>query len=157
MRLQFEKLKEKWIVENIEVIHPASAKEIKKFQEENEVVLPDDLMDYFNLLNGTGGETTDELYEFYSLSRLKTVREEFKDWEGIPDYKALFNSNEVNELFVFANFSFNLFAYAIRLSKGIPKGEIYVLCGGENKKIADSFSEFLDMYLENSIELQLNR
>lgn len=57
---------------------------------------------------------------------------------------------------VFADFQFDFFAYAIRLySRTSVKNEVFVLCGNEFKQIADSFSGFIDLYMADSIELQL--
>lgn len=147
-----QKLKEKWNFENISCFKPTDLYFIEKFQLNNNVILPNDIIEYFKTLNGTGEEYTDELYEFYSLERIKQVSKEFQDWKGAPDYQNLLTLNEAKDLFVFANFSFNLFAYAIRLSnKETDVNEIFVLCGGDYKKIANSFSEFLELYLNDSI------
>jgi len=156
--LQLKKLKEKWVFENINNFHSVDTDVLQTFQHENNVVLPNDLEEYFKRLNGTGGEYTDELYEFYSIDCVKKVSEEFQDWKGIPSYQTLLNSNDIKNLFVFANFSFNLFAYAIKLCpERIDTNEVYVLCGEEYKKIANTFSEFLELYLKDSVELQLDK
>lgn len=155
---KLKRLKDKWMLEGIDNFHAVNADELQKFQNDKGIILPDDIKEYFETLNGTGGELTDELYEFYSIDRLKRVADEFKDWEGTPNYQALLNMYEVSDLFVFANFSFNLFSYAIRLHPDMSdKNDVYVLCGNEYKKIANSFSEFLVLYLDDSIELQLNK
>ena len=156
--VQLIKLKEKWERESINNFHPLDIDSIQTFQTENNVVMPDDLKEYFEVLNGTGEECTDELYEFYSIKRIKKVSEEFKDWKGVPNYQLLVNLSDTQNLFVFANFSFNLFAYAINLYKEkVDANEVYVLCGKEYKKIANTFSDFLELYLNDSIELQLDK
>lgn len=121
------------------------------------MALPKDLIEYFRLLNGTGGECTNDLYEFYSIDRIKKVKEEFKDWKGVPNYQQLSDVDEVSELYVFANFNFNLFAYAISLYPAFSNtNEVYILCGEQHRKIANSFYEFVKLYLSDSIELQFN-
>mgnify|MGYP000471729807 CR=1 FL=1 len=156
--IQLEKLKEKWEDECINDFHPIDIDSIQTFQSENSFVLPDDLKEYFNTLNGTGGEYTDELYEFYSIDRMKKVSEEFEDWKGVPNYQSLVNFNHIKDLFVFANFSFNLYVYAIRLNQEkTDSNEVYILCGEEYKKVGNTFSEFLDLYLSNSVELQFSK
>lgn len=156
--IQLKKLKEKWEEESLNDSYPIDIDSIQTFQSENSVVLPDDLKEYFKTLNGTGEEYTDELYEFYSIDRLKKVSEEFEEWKGVPNYQSLVSLNHIKDLFVFANFSFNLFVYAIKLRREkIDNNEVYILCGEEYKKIANTFSEFLDLYLNNSIELQFNK
>ncbi|HSZ26380.1 MAG TPA: SMI1/KNR4 family protein [Cytophagaceae bacterium] len=154
--LLVKKLKEKWEREGIDSFHPIDIEYIQNFQRKNNVILPNDLKEYFNTLNGTGDECTNELYEFYSLERIKKVSEEFQDWKGVPNYQSLVNLNDTQNLFVIANFCFNLFAYAIKLyQEKVDTNEVYVLCGEETKKIANSFAEFIELYLNDSIELQL--
>jgi len=155
---QLTKLKERWILEGINNFHQVDIHALEKFEDDNDVHLPNDLKEYLILFNGTNGECTDELFEFYTFERIKRVQDEFNDWEGVPNYQALLDLEEVKDLFVFANFSFNLFAYAIKLSpETLERNEVYVLCGEDYKKISNTFSEFLDLYLSDSIELQLNK
>jgi len=155
---QLEKIKLKWEVESLNKFHPIDLEAIQSFEQKNDVVLPDGLKEYFKMLNGTGEEYTDELYEFYSIEKIKKVSEEFQEWEGVPNHQSLINLNVIKDLFVFANFSFNQFVYAIKLSQEeTENNEVYILCGEEYKKIANTFSEFLDLYLSNSIELQFNK
>ena len=151
-----KELETKWRSENINHTSTASHNELELFQKKEKVVIPGDLAKYFQSLNGTGGECTNDLFEFYSFSKIQKVKDEFKDWKGIPSHQMLLNINEVNNLFVFANANFNLFAYAIRLNEVLTKpNEVYVLCGDKYKKITNSFSEFIQLYLDSSIELQL--
>lgn len=155
--VQLEKIKGKWAKENVKNFQPVDVDYIQMFESKNNVVLPNDLKEYFRVLNGTGLECTDELYEFYPIERIKRVSEEFQDWEGIPNYRPLVNVMDTQDLFVFANFSFNLFVYAIKLcQEKALANEVYVLCGEEYKKIANSFSNFLDLYFDDATELQLN-
>jgi hypothetical protein len=152
-----KKLEEKWRGEGIKNYNPINLDYIQTFQNKNDVLLPSDLSEYFKKLNGTSEEYTDELYEFYSIERIKKVSEEFEKWHGIPNYQSLLNLSEIENLFVFANYSFNLFAYAIKLyHEKMEINEVFVLCGDNYKKIANSFSEFIELYLNDSIELQLN-
>lgn len=151
-----KKLKEKWEVEGVNGFYPADIDSIQTFQSKNNIVLPNDLKEYFKVLNGTREEYTDELYEFYSINRIKKVSEESQDWKGVPNHQFLVKLNDTRNLFVFANFNFNLFAYAINLyQEEIDINEVYVLCGEEYKKIANTFSDFLNLYLNDSVELQL--
>jgi len=148
-------LEEKWRNENVEHASPASRLDLESFQEKYNVVLPDDVANYLQLLNGTGGDCTDDLFEFYSINRIRTVKDEFWDWKGIPNYQKLLKVKEIADLYVFANVNFNLFVYAIKLNKTlIEKNDIYILCGDKYKKIAGSFSEFINLYINSSIELQ---
>lgn len=154
---QLQKLKDKWILEGVNNFDPIDIDALEIFQVNNGVIMPNDLKEYFKLLNGTSNECTDELYEFYSIDQVKRIPSKFRDWKGIPNYHALLELQEVKDLFVFANYSFNLFAYAIRLNpKNLDNNDVYVLCGEDFKKISNTFTEFIELYLNDSIELQLN-
>lgn len=156
---QLERLKSKWLSENVKLPSPASDEEILFFQSNNKILLPADLINYFKILNGTGEEYDGSLFQFYSISQVKRVNDEYKDWLGIPDYKNIFSTlKESERYYVFANYSFHLFAYVIKLyPESSINNEVLVLCGDEFKKIANSFSEFIELYQNDSIELQLNK
>lgn len=51
------------------------------------------------------------------------------------------------------NFSFNFFVYVIKFnSEWSLNNDIFVICGGEYKKIVDFFLDFIDLYLNDFIE-----
>lgn len=147
-----ELLKNKWNLEGIKTFMPARDSELISFEDNNSIVLPGDMIEYLKILNGTNTECTDTLYEFYSLNRIKTINEEFKSWEGIPNYKELLNIiSSPEQLYVFANYQFNLYVYAIRLyEKTTNENEVYVFCGQEYKIISKTFSKFLEEYINDS-------
>lgn len=149
-------LETKWRIENVGHSPVATKIDLKVFQEKNNVILPGDLVEYFQSLNGTDGDYTDDLFEFYSIKKIQPIKDAYKDWKGIPSYQNLQDVKEVDELYVFANTNFHLFAYAIRLNNAPQKkNEVYVICGDKYKKIADSFSEFITLYINSSPKLQL--
>ena len=151
-----QKLKDKWWREGVYKFIPSDIEALKKFQTDNYVNLPTDFLEYCIQINGTGGDCNNELYEFYSIDRIKRFSDTFRDWKGIPEYEMLLDSEEVQDLFVFGDYLFNLCAYAIRLSPDrLDKNEVYVFCGEHYKKITNTFSEFIDLYLNDSMELQL--
>lgn len=156
--LQLEKLKNKWLEENVDKAISVNDTDILDFQHNNDIVLPNDFILYLKLLNGTGGDCTNGLFEFYALNKMQNLINEFKDWKGIPDYTIILSKLEnTDKIYAFANFSFNLFVYAIKLyPEHTLNNEVFVICGGEYKKISGSFSDFISLYLNNSIELQLN-
>ncbi|MCD9019844.1 SMI1/KNR4 family protein [Parachryseolinea silvisoli] len=152
--VQLDQIKTKWYLEHGRSISGATDEEISLFQQKNNVLLPSDLISYFRLLNGTR-EPLDSLFEFFSISRVKSIFDEYQDWEGIPPYRELLNKIEDSRtLFVFANYSFHLFSYAIRLDpENLLKNEVFILCGGDFRMISDSFTEFMDLYLADSATL----
>jgi len=154
------KLKKLWVSEDIARSIPASNQELLLFQKINEVTLPNDLVEYFKSVNGTTEEYDTRFFQFYSLNQFKNIDVELKNWNGLPDYSGIVTTlNDYKKYFVFADYSFHMFSYAIRLNNSNEpvKNEVLVICGKEYKMIANSFSEFVELYLDNSIELQLNR
>ncbi len=156
--MQVDKLKELWILEGVETSITATEESIFAFQQENSVFIPDDMKSYFVLLNGTNEVTDHKLFQFYSLKQFKSLDKDLIQWGGIPDYKNITNTlKEFNKYFVFADYSFNMFCYAIKLDNQESRNnEVLVISGDKYKKIASSFSGFIDLYFNDSIELQMN-
>lgn len=155
---QLEQLKRKWVLEDVDLPKLASDEEILHFQSKNNVIFPEDLLLFFKTLNGTQEQYDGSLFQFYSICQLKSIKDEYKDWKGIPNFQRIvYTLKDSESYYTFANQSFHLFAYAIKLyNEQSAFNEVLVVCGDEYKKIANSFSEFIDLYLNESIELQLN-
>jgi hypothetical protein len=153
MNNQLLKLKNIWASsDNVK----ASDRDILLFEKKYDLLIPDDLNEYFRLLNGTDGEYDKKFFQFYSLDQFKRIDERFKDWNGVPNYKNIVNTfKDQDSCFVFADFQIYLFSYAILLNKDKSnKNEVYAFCGDEYRIIAYSFTEFLDLYFSESIKLQ---
>lgn len=157
MKNKIEKLKEAWGLENIFSSKLITEDELFLFQIKNNLLIPSDLFEYFKTLNGTNEEYDDRFFKFYSLSNFKSINDDLKNWNGVPDYSNIVNTLvEYKSYYVFADFSFCMFSYAIKLYTDLSiKNEVLVISGDEYKTIANSFSEFIELYLNNSIELQL--
>lgn len=127
------------------------------FESENGLLIPPDLAEYFRLLDNATNELDKDLYQFYSFDQFKSVEKELALWNGIPNYSNLINTLEHCEnCFVFADYMSHLFAYAIRLYHNtIDFNLVYMICGDKYKVIANSFSAFLDLYFDDSMELKL--
>ena len=136
---------------------PTSLENISLFESKNNIIVPEDLKTYFKILNGTNGSYDSLFFEFYSVDRIKRIDDEYKDWEGIPDFNNIINTlQNFKHYYVFANYSFHLFAYCINLNVESPlRNSVLVVCGDKYKVIANSFTEFVGLYLEESISLQL--
>lgn len=130
-------------------------KRILLFESENDLLLPPDLTEYFKLVGNTVVEISDDLYQFYTIDEFKSIKKGLSHWGGIPDYRNIINTLEGTEnCFVFAEYMFHSFAYAIRLYKDKRDvNEIYSICGDSYRIIANSFSDFLNLYFEDSIKL----
>jgi hypothetical protein len=150
------RLKELLASENLKASIPATESDISTFVEAAGMILPEDLIDYFKILNGTSGEYDERFFAFYSLQEFVNLNDKFRDWNGIPKYKDILVSFEnASNCYVFADYQFHLFTYAIQLDTiGGIKNEVYAICGGEFRVIANSFSHFIDRYLDDSDDLQ---
>ena len=86
---------------------------------------------------------------------MNSFDKEYGDWIGIPNYSELLTTLEFcDQLYVFANYQCHLFSYAIHLHPSASQqNDVYILCGKDYRIIANSFSEFIKLYLEDSIEL----
>lgn len=129
---------------------------IVSFELKNNLKLPSDLTDYFRLLDNAANELDKDLCFFYSFDKFKSVGKELAHWAGVPDYRNIVNTlNQYENCFVFGDYMSHLFAYAIRLHENKTEfNEVYLICGDKYKILANSFSGFMDLYLDDSIELK---
>ena len=146
---QLLRLKAIWERAKIRAEWTASEEDILKFENSHKLKFPEDLRSYFKLLNGMGGEVDDGFYEFYSLNKVEDVVTLLGDY-GIPRHgESIAMINNPENCYVLADYSINLIAYVIRLNHiNSERNEIYAICGGTYKIIAESFSDFIFLYLE---------
>lgn len=129
-----ESLKQFWLSQNIELRRGASEIELREFEAEYKVRLPDDIKDYFLTVNGSGLD--ENVIEFLSLA------------EVVPLSQAWSRKPEANSYFIFADYSISCHVYAIRLTEDLTLGNPVFIAYDENpQQIADSFSEFVQGYL----------
>lgn len=141
-----------WKESKLEVADLATHEDVLSFQNRTNLVLPDDLQDYFKESNGTNEEYDPNFFKFYSLSGFRSVKDELSDWGGVPDYRNIVNTMIFHSsCYVFSDYTSHLFTYCIRLYEGKSlHNEVYVIAGDQFKLIANSFSAFLELYSENS-------
>jgi len=117
-------------------------KKILVFESKNGLSLPVDLIEYFKTLGDKAVKIDDQLYQFYTID----------DFKGLGKVLTLENGENC---FVFADYMFHLFDYAIQLYPDRRTvNEVYGICGDKYKLIANSFTEFLNLYFESSVVLQ---
>ena len=151
-----QKLKGLWTEENISSLRLATNKEVNLFQAENNLIIPQDLLEYFLSLNGTNEQYDKNFCQFYSFDHFKSINDELKNWSGSPDYSNIINTlKDYEDYFPFADYHCHFLSYVIRLHKDkTAENEIIVVCGDAYKHIANSFSEFIDLYLKDADQLQ---
>jgi SMI1 / KNR4 family (SUKH-1) len=129
-------------------LQTASEAELARFAQKHQIQLPADLVRYFALVNGTGGEYVKPFFRFYALAEVQSVAERFHDYHGVPKYSDLLHTwPEYGQFYVFADYMIHSLAYAIRLNpQTTSTNPVFVLCGGTYRPIAGSFTEFLALY-----------
>jgi SMI1 / KNR4 family (SUKH-1) len=115
--------------------------EIRRFEQRAGVKLPADLSTYFKKMDGMQGEETDHQdIRFWSLNEMKPVFEEIPSADVTLHYV------------VFADYSLWAHAYAIYIG-GTPEGRVAIVGGDSPLVVADSFAEFIDMYLRDPLSI----
>lgn len=149
---QLGQVKHIWAFDGISLIDFVSDVTLDVFEQRSGLVLPQDLRSYFKELNGTQSCYDSHLFEFYDLKGFKPIMEAYSSWEGRPDYGLIASTlKNHRQVHVFANFSNHLYAYGIRLyPTKSERNEVYVICGGDYHPIASSFTQFIDLYLEDN-------
>jgi hypothetical protein len=138
-----ESLKKHWKLHNVDINAGVSKAEIDSFEAAQGVVLPKDVRDYFSCVNGMPNDVVDDgMIRFWTLEEFQPLPQSapaFSDSEYIRDPESLF---------LFADYSIWVHAYAIRLRNDPSLSNEIVIIGYESPvTIFQSFSEFVDQYL----------
>ncbi len=138
-----QRLKQHFIDDGVEVNEPASEKEVESFQEKYNVKIPDDLKEYFLTFNGTGqGNFGGSGYAFFSLSEFELICE-------TSDLASSEKEMYAN-CFALSDYMIWCWGYVIRLTPDLGKNDVLsiYLESSPNPKVANSFSEFIALYLD---------
>ena len=157
MTKQIDILKELLGVQKRQKSYAGLNDKLSLFELKNSLLLPPDLAEYFRLMNNARNELDKDLYQFYTFDQFKSIEKELAHWGGVPDYRNIVNTlSQCENCFVFADYMSHLFAYAIRLYPKVTHfNEVYMICGDKYKIVANSFSGFLDLYFDDSIDLKI--
>ena len=122
--------------------------QLNLFQFRNKLIMPDDLIAYLKLPDDELKAYDQDMFQFYKFDEFKSVKDELGDYRGIPDYTNIVNTLPMHEnCFVFVNYFTTITVYAIRLyDVSSAVNEIYAIIGDKFKVVANSFSEFIDIY-----------
>jgi hypothetical protein len=150
------KLNAIWKNQKIRTVKSATESQVVEFEVSRNLQLPQDLRDYFTAINGTDGEPDNELFAFCTLAQFQAATQVLGAWQnGTPRHSdVLEKMHSFETCYVFADYFISLIFYAIKLYPTASAGnEVYAICGEDYKVIAKSFSEFIDLYLQQSSEL----
>ena len=144
-----ERIKESWSLPSlIFPLRSAREESLVTFESRYGVGFPKDMRDYFFQVDGIDQDR--EGFSFWRLGDVKPVVEAAK----AHDLNWLKQLPEAESFFIFADYLSWCWGYAIRLSKDtIDKNEVMLLCCRNPIKIADSFSEFMELYFEDNAKL----
>ena len=144
-----------WNKAGIAVPEGASPLDITNFEQNNNVLLPDDFSNYFSTVNGMGERGTWDslLFSFWCLQDVVTIADD------VPDRAAKFQ--ESNRYFMFADHSIALPTFAIRLSPNTaepnPIAAVITDFGAlDVENVFESFTEFIAVYL-NTPEVLMDK
>jgi hypothetical protein len=128
----------------------ASSEALREFESRHGVKLPTEMRDYLVQLDGTGTSWQDDkdaqLFSFWQLAQIRPVNEDLASY-GMQPIAGL------DRYFVFADFMDWSWAYAIKLDADSPGDNEVVMIGTEDghpRRIAGSFGEFVDLYVDDS-------
>ena len=153
MERQAERLKQYWSSIGAGVRPGVAQTSLESFESKYDITLPGDFRDYFSTIDGMEeGCWDNEMIRFWQLHCVKSVPEALSHFAGVPDYSRIARRlSEASSYFVFADFLIWSHVYAIKLGSRRPdRNQILWICGSKHHLIAESFSDFLQMYLENS-------
>lgn len=149
-----EKLKTYWQSQNMLLPLGISPERIIRFETQHQVLLPSDMRDYFVAVNGMvmhiPHDQDQNGFTFFPLEEIRTVEQES---QRIKNASILFSGAE--SFFIFCDYLTWCWVYAIHLSNEQAKSNRVVIVGSQQKEpvIANSFSEFIDLYLCDSPKL----
>jgi len=126
-----------------------SARDLRACEDRIGRPLPDDVAKFYRCVNGTQ-ETTDWLFEAWSLERLGSVPEVVAPFAGIPNYSQIATKlPNAAEYFAFADYMIWSRVFAVRIAQGSAPTQVVGLCGDSYEYIAPTFEAFWERYLSD--------
>jgi hypothetical protein len=154
MKSNYEQLFKYWRSNGLVVTKGKSESDIRIFESRYEVVLPTDLRTYFLQTDGMNRTYLHNYqdaqgFSFYPLSSVTTLFQSSSKLTGIH-----YDNYDLKSLFIFADYLDLSWAYAIRLYMKPSRDNEVMLVGDMSLiKVADSFTEFIELYLMDSSRL----
>jgi len=144
---------ESWRSQNLPIQRACGEDDIRSFETRYKIALPPDIREYFLNVNGMTpygtGYQDEEGFSFWSLETMRTLVE---DNEALD--RRYLRLKEEDSFFLFCDYMDWSWAYAVKILPGSSVAEgIYLVCCRSPIKIADSFSDFVRLYLERSDQL----
>ena len=149
----WQQLIEFWRKQNLPIQKACIEDDIRSFETRYEIALPPDMREYFLNVNGMPpyfpGDKDKEGFSFWPLDRVRTLEEDNEAHD-----RRYLRLTEEDSFFLFCDYLGWSWAYAIKRIPGSRGVEGIYLVGCPNPiKIADSCSDFVRLYLEQSDRL----
>jgi hypothetical protein len=131
----------------------AKSGEIDRFAIREKVALPIDLVSYLQSINGTNGDYAPGMVALWRLDQFQRLSCELdgSKRESTALIQSAYANAPVNadQYFVFADFMHEAKLYAIRLADCVENGEVLILDGEPPRVVAKSFSEFIELLIND--------
>jgi hypothetical protein len=141
-----EKLKAYWLSQDLSFNPEVPKEALIHFETKYHIQIPDDMRKYFLQVNGMNSQYMDNAgFTFWELKWVQLLTEEYREEE----YRIL---EDAEAYFVFADCIACSWVYAIKMEKSCKNENFIIIFGltGKPLKIANNFSEFVQLYLNNS-------
>jgi hypothetical protein len=140
------KIRQLWKSQDIRLRQGVSRDQVRSFEHQFSVFLPDDLVDYFRAVDGMNPNEMDANgFLFLPLSSLNPLRESHPDYANFPD---------AGSYFVFADYLTGCWWYAVRLSSERTTENTVLGIGWDKPRlVACSFTEFAELYFADHAQL----
>lgn len=144
-----QRLADHWRKLGLPVSAGCSESDLQRFEKRVGVPLPSDMRTYFRTINGMRagwpGDQDTAGFSFWPLARVSWVPEELAE---VSPHTPVFAGSE--EFYAFADYMGWSWAYAIRLSASGKANQVVLIGKDVPELVAESFTEFVDLYLTES-------
>ncbi len=147
------RLVDHWTTQGLKIATGATEQEVLSFESQNRAILPGDFRDYFLKVNGMfqdfHNSSDQEGFAFWPLNQVTNVSKECAKYS--PNLPVPANPQNY---FVFADYLQWSWAYAIHLgTRSSEAGQVIHVGTLRPKVVAGSFTEFVDLYLQDARDL----
>jgi hypothetical protein len=153
MSTSYKRLIDHWTAQGLKIAAGATEREVVSFESQNRVSLPEDFREYFLKVNGMVQDFENSCdqtgFAFWPLSLVTSVAKECaKRSPTEPTFR------DPESYFVFADYLQWSWAFAIHIDANSPDdGQVVHVGTLRPKVVAGSFTEFVNLYLQDAREL----
>jgi SMI1 / KNR4 family (SUKH-1) len=158
MQPAYQQLAQHWKLTFVNLAGDVSPEAIRAFEVSHQLAFPSDFREYLIHLGGMNGargdETDSKLFSFWPLAEMRSVAAEYPGEEFPPNHPP-----SPDCCIVFADFMIDSHHFALRCAPAHPAarasvagagaGEIFFFGGNAVAKIADSFTQFVRIYISD--------